>query len=106
LYKKARYIWELEEYSNWLDYFKKYFSDQLYKIFKNNEIEGLGGGVDNFNGSGAIIFAFRHFLKNNFKNELLKYDRIILTRSDFFYIDFHPILKNHIHLLVSNMQHI
>jgi hypothetical protein len=94
LYKKARYIWELEEYSNWLDYFKKYFSDQLYKIFKNNEIEGLGGGVDNFKGSGAIIFAFRHFLKNNFKNELLKYDRIILTRSDFFYIDFHPILKN------------
>ena len=94
LYKKARYIWELEEYSNWWDYFKKNFSDQLYKIFKHNEIEGLGGGVDNFKGSGAIIFAFRHFLKNNFKNELLKYDRIILTRSDYFYIDFHPILKN------------
>ena len=36
----------------------------------------------------------RHFLKNNFKNVLLNYDRIILTRSDFYYIDFHPNLKN------------
>ena len=94
LYEKAKYIWELDEYSNWGDYFKKYCSDQLYAVFKHNAIEGLGGGVDNFKGSGAIIFAFRHFLKNNFKNELLKYDRIIITRSDYFYIDFHPILKN------------
>ena len=94
LYKKAKYVWELEEFSNWWHYFKKYFSDQLYQVFKHNESEGLGGGVDNFRGSGAIIFAFRHFLKNNYKNELLKYDRIILTRSDYYYIDFHPILKN------------
>ena len=94
LYNKAKFIWEIEEYSDWWNYFKKYFSNRLYKIYENNESEGLGGGINDFRGSGAIIFAFRHFLKNNFKNELLKYERIILTRSDFYYIDDHPILKN------------
>ena len=94
LYKKAKFIWEIEEYSDWWDYYKKYFSNRIYDIYKHNEIEGLGGGIGKFRGSGAIIFALRHFLKNNFKNVLLNYDRIILTRSDFYYIDFHPNLKN------------
>ena len=94
LYSQAKFIWEIDEYTNWWDYYKNYFSNRLYNIYKNNEIEGLGGGIENFKGSGAIIFALRHFLKNNYKNELIKYDRIILTRSDFYYIDYHPILKN------------
>lgn len=94
LYKKAKFIWEIEEYSDWWDYYTKYFSNRIYDIYKHNEIEGLGGGIGKFRGSGAIIFALRHFLKNNFKNVLLNYDRIILTRSDFYYIDFHPNLKN------------
>jgi hypothetical protein len=50
------------------------------------------GGVDDFNGSGAIIFAFRHFLLKNKIDYINQYDRIILTRSDFYYIDKHPIL--------------
>lgn len=94
LYKKAKFIWEIEEYSDWWDYYRKYFSNRIYNIYKHNEIEGLGGGIGKFKGSGAIIFALRHFLKNNFKNVLLNYDRIVLTRSDFYYIDFHPNLKN------------
>ncbi len=94
LYKKAKFIWEIEEYSDWWDYYTKYFSNRIYDIYKHNEVEGLGGGIGKFRGSGAIIFALRHFLKNNFKNVLLNYDRIILTRSDFYYIDFHPNLKN------------
>ena len=94
LYSQAKFIWEIDEYTNWWDYYKNYFSNRLYNVYKNNEIEGLGGGIENFRGSGAIIFALRHFLKNNYKNELIKYDRIILTRSDFYYIDYHPILKN------------
>ena len=61
LYQKARFIWEIDEYSNWWNYFKKYFSNRLYDIFKKNEIEGLGGGINNFRGSGAIIFAFNIF---------------------------------------------
>ena len=94
LYTKAKFIWEIEEYKDWWDYFKEHFSNRLYDIYQRNEIEGLGGGINNFRGSGAIIFALRHFLKNNFKKEMLDYDRIILSRSDFFYIDFHPKLKN------------
>ena len=94
LYKKAKFIWEIEEYSDWWDYYTKYFSNRIYDIYKHNEVEGLGGGISKFRGSGAIIFALRHFLKNNFKNVLLNYDRIVLTRSDFYYIDFHPNLKN------------
>jgi hypothetical protein len=46
------------------NYLKKYFSGTLYNIYKKNEIEGLGGGIKNFKGSGAIIFALRHFLEN------------------------------------------
>ena len=94
LYSNAKFIWEIEEYADWWDYYKKYFSNRIYNIYEQNEIEGLGGGIKDFRGSGAIIFALRHFLKNNYKNELLNYDRIILTRSDFYYIDFHPKLKN------------
>ena len=94
LYKKAKFIWEIEEYSDWWNYYKKFFSNRIYEIYKHNEIEGLGGGISNFRGSGAIIFAFRHFLKKNFQDDLIHYDRIILTRSDFYYIDFHPNLKN------------
>ena len=101
LYKKAKYVWEIDEYKDWWDYFKKYFSYTLFNIYKKNEIEGLGGGIKNFKGSGAIIFALRHFLKTNFKHELLKYDRIILSRSDFYYIDFHPNLKNDFFYIVE-----
>jgi hypothetical protein len=101
LYKKAKYVWEIDEYEDWWDYFKKYFSYTLFNIYKKNEIEGLGGGIKNFKGSGAIIFALRHFLKTNFKHELLKYDRIILSRSDFYYIDFHPNLKNNFFYIVE-----
>jgi hypothetical protein len=52
------------------------------------------GGINNNIGSGAIIFVFRDFLLRNYKNILEKYDRIILTRSDYFYVDEHPILPN------------
>ena len=101
LYQKAKYVWEIDEYEDWWNYFKKYFSDTLFNIYKKNEIEGLGGGIKSFKGSGAIIFALRHFLKTNFKHELLKYDRIILSRSDFYYIDFHPNLKNDFFYIVE-----
>ena len=101
LYRRAKYIWEIDEYDDWWHYFEKYFSNTLFNIYKKNEIEGLGGGIKNFKGSGAIIFALRHFLKTNFKNELLKYDRIILTRSDFYYIDFHPNLENDFFYIVE-----
>jgi len=101
LYKKAKYIWEIEEYNNWREYYEKNVKGNWYEVLTYHEKETLAGGIDNFKGSGAIVLAFRHFLKNNYKNELLKYDRIILTRSDYFYIDYHPILPNNFFYIIE-----
>jgi hypothetical protein len=94
LYTKAKYIWELPEYTDWFDYYSENCSGNWFSFFDRNKHKGVGGGIRDFIGSGAIIFAFRHFLKNNFKSITDEYDRIILTRSDYFYIDKHEILPN------------
>lgn len=64
----------------------------------NNKETGLYGGcklnIDNklskLIGSGAIIFYFRNILLKNYINILKKYDTIILTRSDHYYLCEHP----------------
>jgi hypothetical protein len=94
LYKEAKYVWEIDEHSNWYDYYGNNFTGNWIRVFNENQHVGLMGGINNSIGSGAIIFAFRHFLLNNYKDILLTYDRIILTRSDYYYIDTHPILDN------------
>jgi hypothetical protein len=105
LYKRAKYLWEIEEYVNWREYYEKNVTGRWYEVLKYNEKETLAGGIDNFRGSGAILLAFRHFLKKNYKNEILKYDRIILTRSDYFYIDYHPILPNNFFYIIEGEDH-
>lgn len=92
LYSKAKYIWEVPEYQNWREYYSSIFKDNWDHIFKLNQHAGLMGGIDDSIGSGAIIFAFRDYVLRNKKDILLKYNRIILTRSDYYYIDKHPIL--------------
>jgi hypothetical protein len=92
LYQNSKYIWELDEYDNWYDYYSKYFEGNWYSLLEKNIHVGLLGGINNSPGSGAIIFAFRHFLLKNYRHILNEYDRIILTRSDYYYIDKHPIL--------------
>jgi hypothetical protein len=98
LYSRANYVWEMPEYSNWREYYEKNCSGCWEQFFiKRNEFyltSGLAGGIDNCAGSGAIIFAFRHFIKNNYKDILLQYDRIVLTRSDMYYLAPHPDLPN------------
>jgi len=88
LYKKAKFIWEMKCSFN--DYYKKNFYKKYYKFFfklvKNTPIGGLNINEES-KASGAIIFAFRHFVKNYYKEILLQYDKIIFTRSDFYYID-------------------
>jgi hypothetical protein len=94
LYQNAKYIWEIDEYQDWYDYYSKYFKGNWISLLEKNKHVGLLGGIKDSSGSGAIIFAFRHFLLNNCRNVLELYDRIILTRSDYFYINQHPILPN------------
>jgi len=91
LYEKAKYIWECNEYEDWNNYYKQNCKGSWHKVLTGI---GLGGDSTGYNGSVAIIFALRHFIKSNFKRILLGYDRIILTRSDFYYIDKHPITPN------------
>lgn len=94
LYKNANYIFDLEEYTDWTEYYTKYFQNNWKKSFLCGKNHGLAGGIEKYSGSGAIIFAFRHFIKSQCSNILRKYDRIILTRSDHFYLYKHPILPN------------
>lgn len=94
LYSKAKYVWELEEYKDWKDYYVENCKGLWYEVFNRYPCSGLGGGIESLHGSGGITFAFRHFLKNNFKHIGELYDQIILTRSDFYYIDDHPVLPN------------
>ncbi len=94
LYKNAKYVWELKEYDNWLDYYNIYYSKEWFEILSAKFYDNVLGGINNFRGSGAILLAFRHFLLKNYKHILMEYDRIILTRTDYYYIDKHPVLPN------------
>ena len=95
LYKKAKFIWEIPEYQNWRIYYDENFNSNWDGFMYQHKFKkaSLMGGIDKFNGSGAIIFAFRHFILTNKINILNTYDRIILSRSDFYYVDKHPLLK-------------
>lgn len=105
LYTKAKYVWEVEEYENWRDYYSKVCNGFWEKSFLLGKRDGLAGGIDDCIGSGSIIFAFRHIIKNKYKDILLKYDRIILTRSDFYYNQPHPILSNDHFWIVDGEDH-
>ena len=94
LYNRAKYIYEIEEYDDWTNYYNNYFNDNWYSSFLHGQNHGLAGGLKQYTGSGSIIFAFRHFLKTNCLDIINLYDRIILTRSDHFYLYPHPILSN------------
>jgi hypothetical protein len=83
LYKKSKYVWEIEEYSNWREYYAKYLNNFWEKSLS------LGiqiGPIDNRPGSAAIQFAIKHFLLHNFLSILETYKNIIITRSDYFYL--------------------
>lgn len=92
LYARANYVWDIPEYGNWRDYFAQYFPEDFDRIFIDSEVTGIMGGIDDARGSGAIIFAFRDFILRNKAKILLEYDRIILTRSDHYYLQDHPLL--------------
>ena len=94
LYKRSKYVWELPEYNNWRDYYSNVCNGNWEKTFYAGNHVGLSGGIDDLIGSGAIGFAFRHFIKNNKKQILEQYDRIILTRSDYYYAYKQEVLVN------------
>lgn len=97
LYKKSKYVWEIPEYEEWADYYIENFGENgIWKKVFAIAIAGDSGfsGLYGSRGSSGITLALRHWILKNKKDILLNYDRIIITRSDYFYYDKHPILDN------------
>ena len=94
LYRKAKYLWEVEEYADWGEHYRQRSATRNWSILADRyRTTGLMGGVGTAPGSGAIILALRDLLLGH-KDVLTKYDRIVLTRSDFYYVASHPDLPN------------
>ncbi len=91
--KLAKYNWNFKDYENWREYFEKNFSENIFENLEKGKDNYLMGGIDSYSGSGAIIFAIRDILLNNYLEIIQSYDQVILTRSDYIYLDYHPKLK-------------
>jgi hypothetical protein len=87
LTEKSKYVWTINEYEDWYDYFRENFNG----FWENNFTYGLEGGGGT---RGVIPMIFKQFIYQNYSNILKKYDRIILTRTDMYYIHKYPILSN------------
>lgn len=97
LYERAKYIWETPEYKEWGDYYVQNFGkDGVWKkVFDMGKEIGFSG-LYGSRGSGAIALAFRDWILKNKKEVLLSYDRIVVSRSDHFYVADHPLVDtNH-----------
>jgi hypothetical protein len=99
LCKKAKFLWKInlnrEDLSKSL---KNYYEDnfkgqQWYDFFSYHKGLSLSGfnpdPIRSRRGAGDLLFALRHFVLKNFLNNIVDYDWIILTRSDYYYINFH-----------------
>ena len=100
-YRRAKYIWEYPEPQDYDDAFnhvkKDFGSNEDWRILLKVKDQWLGGvlGKDAHPASAGILIFYRWLLaKKILANGLLeKYDRFIVTRSDFLYCAPHPPLK-------------
>ena len=95
----ATYNWNFEEPEDWGRLFDDMcleydISSSWRETAKLTSYEGLWGGVildgEMLKGSGAITFLLRHLLLQHWE-EMIRYDTIILTRSDHLYLTDHHI---------------
>ena len=100
-YQHAKHVWIYDEPDDWGDAFddiqkSKGLQNNWRKLLEIKE-NWLGGvkGVEEHPGSAGILLFFRLFLKESIiKHEVLdKYDRFIITRSDFMHRIPHVPLK-------------
>ena len=82
LFDKSDYQWILKNYENFFDYYKENFDGNWREFFD----KGKGTGLYE---SGSIHFVFKDFILRNYLDILEKYDFIIYTRFDQFYLDVH-----------------
>lgn len=94
----AKFKWIFDEPDNWREYYEKNFVGNWEELFLLGEDLGLSG-IDNKNGSGAIVCGLKHFILSNYSDEILKYEKIIYTRFDQMYTDY-PFKFNEDHLYI------
>jgi hypothetical protein len=87
LTEKSKYIWTIKKYDDWTNYYRENFNG----FWKHNLSYGLIGGGGTH---GVVTPIFKHYIYANYSKILKKYDRIIITRSDMYFIHRHPILSN------------
>ena len=100
-YRHAKYVWEYEEvidYADAFEYAKKVLkSNEDWRILLKRKDQWLGGilGENSHPGSAAILIFYRWLLLQKLvENDLIdKYDRFIVTRSDYLYCAPHPPLE-------------
>ena len=100
LTEKSKYVWTINEYENWYDYFGENFGNSGF--WESNLAYGLEGGGGT---RGVIPIIFKHFIYQNYSEILKEYDRIILTRTDMYYIHEYPILSNDHFWLMNGEDH-
>tara|TARA_B100000282_G_C31734253_1_gene492534 strand:- start:629 stop:1513 length:885 start_codon:yes stop_codon:yes gene_type:complete len=94
LRNQSRFDWQFKEPENWKDFYQERFQDEsVLDFIKKGSKYGMAGGIDDFDGSGAIVQGFRMIVYENYLDELLKYDYIIYTRFDQYYVSTHPHFK-------------
>ena len=80
-----QYIWITKEYDNWARFMDEYFSIAWRK--KVTLQDNIWGGIDEMTGSGAIVMILRFvLLKYLDKIETHNYERLIVTRTDNYYL--------------------
>lgn len=100
-WQHAKYKWTCPEYSNWMDafdYAKEVEFPNDFSTWKELLLsveDNWCAPINGHQGAGAILIFFRWLLLRNLKIEgvLEKYDRFIVTRSDYFYMSPHPQME-------------
>ena len=97
-YRRARHRWFLQEPEDFGTEIDRVCLSLGLPLLWRKLIQvgdGLLGGVKGCSGSGAVQMVFRWFLRDCLLRERLldKYDRFIVTRSDFLYAVPHPNLQ-------------
>lgn len=94
LFQRANYIWTINNFHNFFDYYKDKYSKNLENYF----LKGKGTGLLE---SGLIHFAFKDIVLKKYLDIVKKYDFIIYTRFDQTYVDYHPQLsKDELSILI------
>lgn len=100
-FHNAKYIWRCEEPTNWEPIFDEMTQGE-WRHFRHIPGNWLGPTKTHI-GTGGIVTFFRWFLAKKLAEEDLysKYDQIIITRSDYYWIKPHPILDTD-HVWIPN----